>query len=50
MLKSDCQLLTPAKVEDAFTELLSIKPTENEYVHFADYVLADTIILWGKGV
>lgn len=35
--------LPPAEVGDAFTELLSIMPTENECIYFADYVL-DTYI------
>jgi len=35
--------LPPVEVADAFTELLSSIPAENECVHFADYVL-DTYI------
>ncbi|KAL4119276.1 hypothetical protein QTP88_012109 [Uroleucon formosanum] len=35
--------LPPAEVGDAFTELLSIMPADNECVEFADYVL-DTYI------
>jgi len=35
--------LPPAEVGDAFIELLSIIPAENECIHFADYVL-DTYI------